>query len=365
MSSVLFVSKPVEPPWNDSSKNLVRDLVGALRGHDATVMIRRGGRGPRGVKTSPVYAPGGKGGFAPALVDNARVLARLVAGPKSDIWHFFFAPNPRTAKAARAAIRVRRPKTVHTVCSAPSEEGGVARLRESLFADRVVVLSEHTQRRFAAAGILCTRIPPAITPLAVPDAAERRQTRARLQLPVDGPLLVYPGDLEFGHGARTTIEAFARGTKDAHLVMACRRKTEEARVKEDELRRLAVRRAAGRVHWIGETPHIHALLGASDVVCLPTDTLFAKMDYPLVLLEAMSQARAVVVAEGTPAAELAEDGAAACVPPDVDALSATLRELVDDDAARQQLGAAGRRAVLERFSPAPMARAYEALYAEL
>ena len=30
MPSVLYVSKPVAPPWNDSSKNLVRDLALAL-----------------------------------------------------------------------------------------------------------------------------------------------------------------------------------------------------------------------------------------------------------------------------------------------------------------------------------------------
>ncbi len=370
MPSVLFVSKPVEPPWNDSSKNLVRDLVGALRGFEPTVMVRQGSRAPGRARASGVY--GAKsGGFSPALVDNARVLGRLAAGPSADIWHFFFAPNPRTAKAARAVSRLRRVPTVHTICSAPREDLPLA---PSLFADRIVVLSAHTQRRFAREGIASTRIAPAITPLDVPTEKERRAARARLQLPMDGALIVYPGDLEFGHGARTTIEAFAR-LPDAHLVMACRRKTPEARVKEDELRRLARRRAPGRVHWIGETPHVHALLGAADVIALPTDTLFAKMDYPLVLLEAMSQERAVVVAEHTPAAELAvpapEDGAdgqehaAAAVPPDVDALEATLRRLLENDDERARIGAAGRRAVLQRFSPGPMARAYEALYEEL
>ena len=32
MARILMVSKPVAPPWNDSSKNLVRDVAGHLRG---------------------------------------------------------------------------------------------------------------------------------------------------------------------------------------------------------------------------------------------------------------------------------------------------------------------------------------------
>ena len=41
-ADVLFVSKPVAPPWNDSSKNLVRDLAGALRSVHGVTLSRRG-----------------------------------------------------------------------------------------------------------------------------------------------------------------------------------------------------------------------------------------------------------------------------------------------------------------------------------
>ena len=72
-----------------------------------------------------------------------------------------------------------------------------------------------------------------------------------------------------------------------------------ARDAEEALRRRAAElNLSSRTIWVGETPHIHALLGASDAVVLPSTSLFAKMDYPLVLLEAMSLGRAVFVVEG-------------------------------------------------------------------
>ena len=42
MRQVLFISKPVAPPWNDSSKNLVRDIAGHLRHYSPVLMGRPG-----------------------------------------------------------------------------------------------------------------------------------------------------------------------------------------------------------------------------------------------------------------------------------------------------------------------------------
>src|SRR6201999_3611575 len=98
-----------------------------------------------------------------------------------------------------------------------------------LFAERVVVLSEHTRSRFLAAGIAAERmalIRPSIVPLTPPTAASAAALRAELGLPNAGPLIVYAGDLEFGRGADLALEAHADlpHTLGALLVLACRAK---------------------------------------------------------------------------------------------------------------------------------------------
>lgn len=356
MRSVLFVSKPVTPPWNDSSKNLVRDVASHLREFEARVMVTRNATPPQGTHPVPIYPQTSR--FAPGLSANLRVLARLVAAPlwrREHLWHFFFAPNKRSSDAARLASGLRRMPTIQTVCSAPAE--GVD-LKRVLFADVTVVLSEHTEKRLATARSV-VRIPPAITPLQMPTST----TRDAFGVPNDVPLVVYPGDLEFGSGAERTLRAVA-GIDDAHLIMACRLKTAEARAHERTLRELGDRLAPGRVTWLGETPRIHDVLACADVVALPSETLYAKMDYPLVLLEAMMLQRPVVVSAQTPAAELASAGACV-VEGNVDALEAELRGLLDDQTRRIELGQTGREVVLERFSPASVAAQYEAVYRSL
>ncbi len=364
MASILFVSKPVVPPWNDSGKNLVRDLARGLTRHRATLMTRAGA--PNEVpsaRLAHVYAAN-SGGFAPGVRDQARVFASLLTARGHDAWHFFFAPNPRSCLAGRAATRVRRMPSLHTISSAPRD---VRASVPQLFADLNVVLSRHTEQKLIDAGLASARlvrIAPAIQPLTALDDAGRAAGRARFALPAEAALVLYPGDLEFGGGAQLCVEAFRDpALRDAVLVLACRAKTAHARTAEAELRaRVEALGLAQRVRFVGETAHIHTLLGCVDLVALPSTDLYAKMDYPLVLLEAMSLARTVVVARDTPAAELCADDAARATEADPEALASLLTSLLTDGEARAQLGRRAVVAVQTRYSHEVMARHYEAAY---
>ena len=97
----------------------------------------------------------------------------------------------------------------------------------------------------------------------------------------------------------------------------------------------------------------------------PTEDLYAKMDLPLVLLEAMSLGRPVLVAGNTSAAELADDGAAVTVDPTAESLAAAALDLLNDDERLRAIGKRARRAARERHDPRAMAAAYEQLYDEL
>jgi glycosyltransferase involved in cell wall biosynthesis len=366
VSRVLLISKPLEAPWNDSSKNLVRDLVFGLERFDATGLGRKGGETRLGRADIDPIHPAGRGSFAPAMLEQGRVLARLLADRGSDLFHYFFAPNPKTSGVARGVSRLRRKPTVQTVCSVPKADVSLDRV---LFGDRVVVLSEHTEQRFLAAGIArerVVRIPPAAPPLTPLDADARRAARRELGLPSDAPLVLYPGDLEFGNGARFVLEAHAALPKDTALVLACRTKTPRAlEIAQGLKQRAEALGTAARVTFLGETPDILKLVGCADVVALPSDVAYAKMDYPLVLLEAMALARPIVVCEGTPAAELARHEGAIATGASAAAVAEVLDGLLADSTRREALGAGARRAALADYGRSGMARAYETLYAAL
>jgi glycosyltransferase involved in cell wall biosynthesis len=371
MAKILYVSKPVEPPFRDGSKNLARSLATRLTRHDAQVLVSKGsGAAPRATGTRrldalPVYRARGVG-YAPRVTDQLPVLRHLAFEREADVHHYFFAPNPRAATAGRVLRSLRGKPTVHTVASAPRED---VRLGRALFADVHVVLSKHTEARLLGAGIAADRvrrIPAFIEPLAR-SGLDRSETRRGLGLPVMGPLVTFPGDLEHGGGAEVLLRALhLLRREEIVLAIAHRPKTAQAARHEADLRAQAS--ALGvteRVRFVGETPRIHDLLEASDVVALPSASLYGKTDQPLVLLEAMSLERPVVVAEGSAAEELAEGGGAVAVTPAAEALADAIRRLLSDTAAREALGARAKRAVEERFSVEAGVAAYEAIYDEL
>jgi len=362
MHDVLFVSKAIAPPWNDSGKNLVFELARGLTRYHPTLMTGQTSiAAPAGARLVRVYDGGT--GFAPALADQARVFRTLLTARGHRLWHFFFAPNPRSCRAGALAKRLRRRPAVHTLSSAPRDPRAVVPL---LFAEQNVVLSHHTERRMREAGLAASRmvrIAPAITPLALRDEDARQATRRALSLPCDRPIVVYPGDLEFGGGAERMLEAARALRQEVELVLACRAKTARAREREAVLRERARSLGLGpRVHFVGETRHIHDLLACADVIALPSEDLYAKMDYPLVLLEAMSLARAVIVARGSAAEELAEEGGALALSTEPEALADGIARLLDDDGARARIGDEARRVVALRHAPEVMAAAYEHLY---
>ncbi len=299
--TVAFVTKPIEAPWTDGTKNLVRDLAVGLS-RPTLVYSTRGETLSLG---RPTLVPKG-----PARVPFAvRVIGELSGSPP-DILHFFFAPNARSCGIARAWIRALRARgfrgaTIQTVASTPKEWK-----RSLFFADHVVVQSEWAKQQLAevrSSGVSVIR--PA-TP--IPVVTEERLAIARESVGASGArIITYPGDLEFSKGAWTAARAFVRLAKripEARVVFACRRKTPRALVVEADI--AAYLRAEGledRAAFVGEVKDLPALLAISSVVVFPVEDLFGKVDHPLVLLEAEALGVPLVLSDYGPLLELAAD----------------------------------------------------------
>jgi glycosyltransferase involved in cell wall biosynthesis len=96
------------------------------------------------------------------------------------------------------------------------------------------------------------------------------------------------------------------------------------------------------------------------------NTLHAKMDLPLVLLESLLLGVPVMVGAGTPAETLGESGGAEVLPTgDGAALAARITALRDDSDRRAAMAASGARWVRQHCAPSTVAGRYESLYDSL
>lgn len=306
---VQVVSKPLVPPFRDGTKCFVRELANHIEDFELGVF------GPDAaldeIPGAQVIDLGARRStFAPGLVENVKTMAWLLLRSKAALWHFVFAPNPRSSRACHRITRLRRKKSIQTIASPPRS---FATPNDLLFADIVVAQSADTKRRFLdsyqAAGLEPPRIEvihPAIPPLIDPPVEARRAVFDALRLPPETHLLVYPGDLEMSQGAPRVAELARHLSSDlrtnaAHVVFAYRAKTPQARTRAAEL---AQSLRGIPVTFLPETPHIHALLAVATAVLFPVDDLYGKVDLPIVLLEALELRTQVLTSGEGPLAEL-------------------------------------------------------------
>ncbi len=236
---VLFISKPIAPPFHDGSKCLVRDVATHLTRAQATVLSTPGASqlvaapGALPVRTAVAY--GAPGGFTPALSANLRAACWVLLRSRANVWHFVFAPNAPTSGAGRLMKRVRRVPVVQTVASPPRSFADPGSL---FFGDIVVAQSAWTREAiessYDSAGLRAPRlavIPPPVPELAAPSADAVARVHAELALTSEQRYLLYPGDLETSSGGSASAELAERvpsALPNLLTVFAYRRKTPRA-----------------------------------------------------------------------------------------------------------------------------------------
>jgi phosphatidylinositol alpha-1,6-mannosyltransferase len=365
--AVLYVSKPLSPPWNDSGKNLVRDLAENAPRHAIEIFA-----GPGFEPASPrvrVRRRAGKSAYAPGLGQKAALFGAILALPsRIRLLHFFFAPNPPTSRMARLALSLNRRPAVQTISSSPERYEGIAGL---CFGRRVVALSEYNRRRLEEAGVRgVVKIHPGLD---LDRARENPEGAARWREKLGAAgrrVVLYAGDYEFSAGGRIALDVIRRLVErapEAMLVFACRRKTPAAGPAEARIKSDAALWGIGRsVRFLNEVDDMAGLLTLADVSLMPVETLYAKMDMPLVLLEHMALGKPVVVSDVEPLVETIQGEGGIAVPHgDVARLVDVIAELFRDERAMRERGAAARRAVETHFDIRKSAEAYAALYDEI
>jgi len=114
-----------------------------------------------------------------------------------------------------------------------------------------------------------------------------------------------------------------------------------------------------RVIFAGWQAEPRAFLHALDVFCLPSRS----EAFPLAILEAMLAEIPVVASDvGSVEEAVSENTGLLVQPEDPRALASAIRRLLESPDERRRLGEAGRALVLDRYTGAAMARAYEKLY---
>jgi len=235
----------------------------------------------------------------------------------------------------------------------------IARGRLAAITSQSIVVSEAGRLALAARGEplqRITSIPTAFCECAFAALPTVADARARLGIPTDTTVVGFLASLTeqkqpglFLDAAETLL---AEG-RDVVFVIGGSGPQEK---------RIRARVAALHPHMldIGHQRDVPAALAAMDLFVLPS--LWEGM--PLTVLEAMRAGVAVVASDADGTAEVVRDGETGRLVPKGNgpALTAAIRDLLDDPVTRRRLAAAGADFVTTRFDAGSLARRTEALY---
>jgi glycosyltransferase involved in cell wall biosynthesis len=302
----------------------------------------------------PVRYPGDARGFA--------ALRSAVARLNADVLH---ALDPFAARLAYLLTRPRVgvPVPPRIVASGSDSPGtgltGWLTRRALAMADRVIAATRAEADRYLRLGASAGKIeviPPGVPP--APPPPDPVAFRKALDIPSGGRLVIAAGRFDAAGGMRSAVWAFdivRYVVPDLYLVLV-----------GDGPERGRVERFARsvafddyRVRFAGVRADLPALFGLAEVAWVVHDR-----GGVTTALEAMAAGRPVV-AFGTPElAEAVEDGVTGRLVPPTDpaGLAAVTNELLDDPEQLQQITAAGREQVAERYRLADLVGRYASLY---
>ena len=185
-------------------------------------------------------------------------------------------------------------------------------------------------------------------------AADKATTRAQLGLPAAGPLVTFVGVLRPGKGHDVCIEA-ARHLPDVQFLLVGDGKPPFRAMLEENAKGLE-----DRVHFLGQRMDVPAILSASDMLILPSDS----EALPTVLIEAGASALPAIATTVGGCGEIVQDGKTGLLipPQDPAALVAAINKLAADPALAEQMGQAAYQFVHEQFTLPGQAEALTQLY---
>lgn len=240
-------------------------------------------------------------------------------------------------------------------------------LRWSLaHADGLVAVSAFVARTLMDAGIDPRRVHVVlngIEPGAWHSGAGAASARADLGLATDTPVLLTVCRLFPGKGAGDVIEAIGplrHEHPDVTLLVVGTDVTPGGRYSAQLHDRVAELGVAEHVRFLGRRADIEGIMAAADLFVMPSH----HEPFGLVFCEAMAMERPVVALDDGGTVEVVEHGRTGLLSRrgDVAALVGNLERLLGDQAERAAMGAAGRRAVLERFTASRMAHDVALVY---
>lgn len=363
--SILMITIPIFPPWDNASKNRAYNIALNIKKHKIHLLTKKGhllSWKTENIVFEDVYRT--KYVFLQKLFLGLRLLKK---DPHIKVYHFFFQPSFISSLFFKYLLKIKRKSSIQTILNVFGEGDD---LRKYLFADVMLVSSEYMRVKLLNEGFKNVRkIDPGVDCERFSHRALSTDLRERLEIG-DAPVVLYPGEYLEIRGMPHLLEAIRlvlTRVGSVRFIFACRIFNKEDLIREQETKKKAKRMGVSDgIIFLQTYDEMPELIGLSDIVIFPTIEMYDKMDIPLTLLESLAMGKPIIISDIPPLNEIMKAEVGIKVKPgDHVELTNSIIELLTDDERRKAMGRRGRQMVLEHFDIKEIAMEYDELYREV
>ena len=366
---ILFVTRPLSPPWDEASKNFAYDLAKNVTEHDITILVDKEIiDAPEHITQEKIYT---KNHFS--LTQKIHLINYLRKNcEKFDIVHLLFTPTKINSFFMKKLLVKKNVKIVQTIATVRDDLYSTKDLKKMFFGDTLILYSEWAQKKLQNLEFSNVhQIYPGIDLTKYTPDKKNLEIMKQWHISPEKKIVTYPGEFVRLGATDMIVDTFLKLWKDKknHDILYlcnCRVKNDLDKVKKKEIEKRFTQ--AGHRDKVVFTDTVHdmnAIYNLSDIIIFPVENMRGKFDVPLAMIEPYACKKPVIASDLPLFKEFSSKKINAIIPKaDSIALATTIRELLDDPQRRKTLGEHAHTFAHETFNIEKTAQKYTKVYSK-
>lgn len=375
MKKILFVSRPIAPPWDEASKNFAFNLAKTVAKNNSDLELHLMTKGtleelPYNVIQHPIYTSSKKDfRFSQQL---RSLIFQIKNRNRFDVIHYFFTPTKLTSFLIKNLLRGKS-KTIQTVATLREDLFSEKEIQATMFGDMIATYSEYATAKLKELGFNeAQRIYPGIDLSDYKLKEKDSELMQKCGFSVEDFIINFTGEYVRLGAIDDVIDSFIALSKkksNVKLSLAVRIKNEQdAKKKKEVVAKLKKEEVLKKVAFHDNGDYrMSDIYNLCDISIFPVHDMKGKFDIPLAVVETMACEKPVIISDIPILKEFVKDQENGIIIPvgDINSLTKNILSFVENKDKMNAIGRAAGTFVRDRFDIKKSAEEYTAIYLSL
>lgn len=370
VKKILFVTRPLSPPWDEASKNFAYDLAKKVDDHNITILVDKEiSKLPVHVKQEKIYTQNHL-----SLSQKIKLIKYLIFNAdRFDVIHLLFTPTKLNSWLIKKILSGKNVKIVQTIATIRDDLYSGEDLKNMFFGDVLVMYSKWAKEKLTKLGFQnVDQIYPGIDLKKYIPSKKNLKLIDRWKLQESDIIITYSGEYVRLGATDMIVDAFIKLWEDPEkydvkYLCNCRVKNEEdARKKEEIMEKFIAAGHGDKVVFTDTVYDMNAVYNLSDIIIFPIANMHGKFDVPLAMIEPYACKKPVIATDLPLFKEFSSPQINAIIPTaNSEALRDKIVELLSNPEKQKDLGENAYKFAHETFDIKNTAQKYTEIYNKL